>query len=146
MVTALMLLLFTGCEKELAAEAVKVKPPVRTYVVTARADKRGTNSTSPGTAVLSGTYNEETKLLSYSIEFAEISPRTISMRYGPRGSVGTFVRELYNSTYAPGTVIKGSFSLTPLQERNMLKGLWSVSVSTAAMSPEISGFLTLKQQ
>ncbi|RZK78312.1 MAG: CHRD domain-containing protein [Pedobacter sp.] len=143
---AFSLLFFTACEKELSTEIAKVKPPVRTYVVTARADKRGTNTTSEGTAVLKGIYDEETKQLSYSIEYSNIDPRTISLRSGAKGTAGTFVKDLYNSANGNQVVVKGAFLLTPLQERNMLKGLWSISVNTAVRSPEISGYLTFKQQ
>ena len=143
---ALVLLFLVSCKKELTTEAAKVKPPVRTYVVTARADKKGTNSTSIGTAVLKGQYNEDTKQLNYSLEYTDIEPQLITLRSGPKGTVGTFIKELYNKQEGRTTALKGAFSLTPLQERNMLKGLWFVSVSTSAMSPEISGVLTLKQQ
>lgn len=143
---AFMLFSLSSCEKALSEEPAKVKPPVRTYVVTARADKKGTNSNSAGTAVLKGLYDDESKQLSYSIEYNDIEPQIMTLRSGPKGSEGVFIKELYNKEGGRITVIKGSFLLTPLQERNMFKGLWFVSVSTTAMSPEISGMLTLKQQ
>jgi hypothetical protein len=70
----------------------------------------------------------------------------MTLRYGPKGSAGTFVKELYNISKGKLTVIKGGFELTPLQERNLLKGLWFVAVNTATMAPAISGVLTYKQQ
>lgn len=146
LVAVVILLLFGACKKEISAESAKVKPPVRTYVVTARADKKGTNSNSIGTTTLKGQYDEETKVLSYSIEYTDIEPQVMTLRYGPKGSVGTFVKELYNIVAGKKTIIKGGFELTPLQERNLLKGLWFVTVNTSIMSPEISGVLTYKQQ
>jgi len=143
---AVMLLILISCKKEQSTETAKVKPPVRTYVVTARADKKGTNSNSAGTAMLKGQYDEETKMLSYSIEYTDIVPQIITMRYGSKGSAGTLVKELYNNRNGRITVIQGDFELTPLQERNLLKGLWFVAVTTSTMSPEISGVLTYKQQ
>jgi hypothetical protein len=143
---AVVLFALTACKKELNTESAKVKPPVRTYVVTARADKKGTNSSSAGTAVLKGQYDEETKVLSYSIEYSDIEPQVMTLRYGPKGSAGTFVKELYNISKGKLTVINGGFELTPLQERNLLKGLWFVAVNTATMAPAISGVLTYKQQ
>lgn len=143
---AVMLLILISCKKDQSTETAKVKPPVRTYVVTARADKKGTNSNSAGTAMLKGQYDEETKMLSYSIEYTDIVPQIITMRYGPKGSAGTLVKELYNNRNGRITVIQGDFELTPLQERNLLKGLWFVAVTTSTMSPEISGVLTYKQQ
>jgi hypothetical protein len=79
---AVMLLILISCKKDQSTETAKVKPPVRTYVVTARADKKGTNSNSAGTAMLKGQYDEETKMLSYSIEYTDIVPQIITMRYG----------------------------------------------------------------
>lgn len=143
---AVMLLILISCKKDQSTETAKVKPPVRTYVVTARADKKGTNSNSAGTAMLKGQYDEETKMLSYSIEYTDIVPQIITMRYGSKGSAGTLVKELYNNRNGRITVIQGGFELTPLQERNLLKGLWFVAVTTSTMSPEISGVLTYKQQ
>ncbi|MEJ7557303.1 MAG: CHRD domain-containing protein [Pedobacter sp.] len=143
---AILLLFLGACKKESSAESAKVKPPVRIYVVTARADKKGTNSSSAGTAVLKGQYDEETKVLSYSIEYTDIEPQVMTLRYGPKGSAGTFVKELYNINRGKLSVINGGFELTPLQERNLLKGLWFVAVNTAIMTPEISGVLTYKQQ
>jgi len=141
------LLFFTSaCKKELSVDSAKVKPPIRTYIITARADKKGTNSNSVGKAVLSGQYDEETKVLDYSIEYTEIVPMLMTLRYGAKGSAGTFVRELYNAQTSKQATIRGSFALTPLQERNLLKGLWFVSVSTATMAAEISGVLTYKQK
>lgn len=144
---AAVVLFFLGsCKKELSTESAKIKPPIRTYIVTARADKKGTNSNSAGTAVLKGQYDEESKVLKYSIEYSDIDPQIMTLRYGPKGSAGTFVKELYNNHNGKQTLIQGAFELTPLQERNLLKGLWFVAVSTATLSPEISGVLTFKQQ
>jgi len=144
---AAVVLFFLGsCKKELSTESAKIKPPIRTYIVTARADKKGTNSNSAGTAVLKGRYDEESKVLKYSIEYSDIDPQIMTLRYGPKGSAGTFVKELYNNHNGKQTLIQGAFELTPLQERNLLKGLWFVAVSTATLSPEISGVLTFKQQ
>lgn len=144
---AAVVLFFLGsCKKELSTESAKIKPPIRAYIVTARADKKGTNSNSAGTAVLKGQYDEESKVLKYSIEYSDIDPQIMTLRYGPKGSVGTFVKELYNNHNGKQTLIQGAFELTPLQERNLLKGLWFVTVSTATLSPEISGVLTFKQQ
>jgi hypothetical protein len=135
-----------GCKKEQSTESARIKPPIRSYIVTARADKKGTNSNSAGSAVLKGQYDEETKMLVYSIEYADIEPQVMTLRYGPNGSAGTFVKELYNIRNGKLNVVKGDLELTPLQERNLLKGLWFVAVSSKTMSPEISGVLTYKQQ
>lgn len=150
--TSVFLILFfaASCKKkEDATEEAKVKPPVRAYVVTARIDKKGTNSNSEGTAVLKGNYDEGTKVLSYTVEFKNIDPTLITLRSGPKGSTGSLITEIYKPV-AAGKVttaaVKGSLVLSPLNERNLLKGSFFVAVNTVKLSPEISGTLTLKQQ
>lgn len=145
----LVLMSVIACRKELAQEdEAKVKPPVRTYIVTARVDKKGTNSNSEATAVLKGEYDESTKVLNYSLECNQIEPVLITLRSGARGTVGAMVAEVYKKKVeAPISYpVKGSYTLSPLQERNFFKGLWTVAINSAAMSPEISGVLTLKQK
>lgn len=149
--TSVFLILFftASCKKkEDVTEEAKVKPPVRTYVVTARVDKKGTNSNSEGTAVLKGNYDEGTKVLSYAVEFKNIDPTLITLRSGPKGSTGSLITEIYKPTVGKVAVaaIKGNLVLNPLNERNLLKGSFFVAVNTVKLSPEISGVLTLKQQ
>lgn len=148
--TAIIVLFCTfGCKKNVPAEDdAKIKSPVRTYVVTARIDKKGTNSSSEGTAVLKGEYDEYTKLLGYSVEYKNIDPQLITLRSGAKGSVGSLIMEMYKkgNEKAAAASVKGSFTLSPLQERSLLKGQWFVAVSTLVMNPEISGVLTLKQK
>lgn len=147
-IIVLLTLFCFACKKNTAMEEAKIKPPVRTYIVTARIDKKGTNSNSEGTAVLKGNYNEESKILSYTLEYQDIVPLLITLRSGSKGSFGTFVKELYSQAgeSQTGKPIGGSMTLNPLQERNLLKGHWFVAVNTLAMSPEISGVLTFKQK
>ncbi len=138
-----------GCKKELAQEDdAKVKPPVRTYIVTARIDKKGTNSNSEATAVLKGEYDESTKVLNYTLECNKIDPVLVTFRSGAKGTVGAMIAEIYRKKGEDQVSypVKGSYTLSSLQERNMLKGLWSVAVNSASMTPEISGVLTLKQK
>ena len=140
-----MMVVLGGCKKE-PAQSQKIKPPVRSYVVTARIDKKGTNTDSEGTAVLKGDYDQGTKLLRYSLEYDKIVPEQISLRNGVKGSKGTLILELYKpGSTKLGAPLSGSIALTPLQERNLLKGYWFVAINTLQRSPEISGVLTLKQ-
>lgn len=128
-------------------EQAKLNPPVKSYIVTARIDKKGTNSNSEGTAILKGTYDEATKLLDYKLEYKNLIPELITFRNGPKGTVGILVKEVYRSNGKINvTAISGSVALNPLQERNLLKGLWFVSINTLKLTPEISGYLTLKQK
>lgn len=145
----LILFFAASCKKkEDVTEEAKVKPPLRTYVVTARIDKKGTNSNSEGTAVLKGNYDESTKILNYAVEYKNIDPTLITLRSGPKGSTGTLIVEIYKPVAgkATTTALKGNLALTPLNERNLLKGSFFVAVNTLKLSPEISGILTLKQQ
>jgi len=145
----LLLSAVLACKKELAQEDdAKVKPPVRTYVVTARIDKKGTNSNSEATAVLKGEYDESTKVLVYTLECEKIEPVLITLRSGAKGSIGAMIAEIYRKKPEVPVVypVKGLYTLSPLQERNLLKGLWTVAVNSASMTPEISGVLTLKQK
>ena len=137
-----------ACKKEVPVDGVKIKPPVRIYLLTARIDKKGTNSNSEGTAVLKGKYDDNTKLLSYSIEYKNLTPVLIALRSGAKGSVGTLVKELYKSDNEKqiSETVSGTILLNPLQERNLLKGQWFVAINTLMMTPEITGMLTLKQQ
>lgn len=149
MLAVLTLCCILSCKKEQLAEEAKIEPPVRAYVITARIDKKGTNSTSEGVAVLKGSYDEQSKVFAYSIEYDNISPALITLRSGIKGSAGELIREIYKND---GKVVlkqplSGSLTLTPLQERNLLKGLWFIAISTNInATPDISGSLTLKQK
>lgn len=145
----LMLFCMASCRKEIAMQdEAKIKPPIRTYIVTARIDKKGTNTNSEGTAVLKGSYDENTKELKYTVEYQNCIPEVIALRSGPKGSAGSLIKELYrkDAESTPAGPLTGALKLSPLQERNLLKGQWFVAVSTILMSPEISGVLTLKQK
>lgn len=140
-----MMIVFGGCKKQ-SESSQKIKPPVRSYSVTARIDKKGANTDSEGIAVLKGKYDEGSKLLSYSLEYDKIVPLEIGLRTGVKGSKGTLVQVIKQPEGSPITApLSGSIVLTPLQERYLLKGYWFVAINTLERSPDISGILTLKQ-
>lgn len=144
----LLVLLFvalSACKKVASTEEAKINPPVRSYVITARIDKKGTNTVSEGVGILKGTYDEETKVLTYSLDYEKIVPTLITLRSGAKGTTGVVIKELHQdgSLQLP---ISGALSLSPLQERNLLKGLWFVAINSTIASPDISGILTLKQK
>ncbi|TDQ09247.1 CHRD domain-containing protein [Pedobacter metabolipauper] len=145
-IAVLMFVTLASCKKEESAEQVRIKAPVRTYQVTARIDKKGTNSSSTGTAVLKGVYDEETKIFSYALEYKDISPVLITLRSGAKGTTGTVVKELFSTSKSGDVPLDGKLTLSPLQERTLLKGQWFVVLYNTLMAPEISGYLTLKQQ
>jgi hypothetical protein len=137
-----------SCKKQQPAEDARIEPPVRTYIVTARIDKKGTNSTSDGTGVLKGSYDEQSKIFIYLLEYENIKPFVITLRSGIKGTAGEMIREIYKNdgSIAVKQPISGSLKLSPLQERNLLKGLWFVAIGTGLAAPEISGSVTLKQK
>lgn len=145
-----LLILWQGfsCKKEVDnIEQAMLNPPVKSYIITARIDKKGTNSNSEGTAVLKGTYDEATKLLEYKLEYKDLVPELITFRSGGKGTAGVLVKEVYRiSEKMNSMTVSGTIALSPLQERNLLKGLWFVSINTLKLSPEISGYLTFKQK
>ncbi|MBB5634171.1 hypothetical protein HDF26_003165 [Pedobacter cryoconitis] len=143
----LVIFVFLSCKKNSSSEETRINPPVRAYVITARIDKKGTNTNSEGTGILNGSYDEGSKKLAYVLSFKNIAPSLITIRSGIKGSVGELVKEIYKSNGEISVLeISGGFTLTPLQERNLLKGLWFVAMNTVSSSPEISGVLTLKQK
>ncbi|WP_316822172.1 hypothetical protein [Pedobacter gandavensis] len=138
-------LTFGGCKKE-SEGSQKIKPPVRSYAVTARIDKKEPNTDSKGTAMLKGAYDEGSKMLSYSLKYENLLPTEISLRTGTKGSKGTLVQVIKIPEGAnQAAPLTGTIVLTPLQERYLLKGYWFVAMNTLERSPEISGILTLKQ-
>jgi len=143
----LSICILLSCKKQQVEEEAKIEPPIRTYLITARIDKKGTNVASPGVGVLKGTYDEQLKLLTYTLVYDSITPSLITLRSGAKGTAGELIREIYKSKDTPPSKpLTGSLTLNPLQERNLLKGLWFVAIGTPAISPEISGSLTLKQK
>jgi hypothetical protein len=143
----LMVFVLLSCKKKPLIEETKINPPIKTYVIIARIDKKGTNTNAEGTGLLKGTYDEGSKQLSFTLTFEKIAPILITIRSGVKGSAGELVKEIYKSKGEVSTLVfKGGLTLTPLQERNLLKGLWFVAMNTVSASPEISGVLTLKQK
>lgn len=143
----LMFFIFTSCKKISSKEETRINPPIRTYIVTARIDKKGTNTNAEGTGVLKGIYDEGSKQLLYTLTFKDIAPTSITLRSGAKGSAGDLIKEIYKSTGQVSSLeITNEFNLNPLQERNLLKGQWFVTMNTVSATPDISGVLNLKQK
>jgi len=143
----LIVFVLLSCKKNSPIEETRINPPVRVYIITARIDKKGTNTNAEGTGILNGLYDEGSNQLSYTLSFKNIAPSLITIRSGIKGSAGELVKEIYKSKGQVSALeITGGFTLTSLQERNLLKGLWFVAMNTVSASPDISGVLTLKQK
>ena len=145
----LIAFLFFACGKESAqVEEITIKPPQKGYKVIARIDNKQSGTESPAKGVLSGTYNEETKALTYKLEYEGCQPKSVKIKKGSRGAFGTAMYELPRDSsghYFSG--IQGTKKLTALQERDLLKGLWFVVVESEKYPlQEIRGQITLKSE
>ncbi|MGX5688876.1 CHRD domain-containing protein [Arcticibacter tournemirensis] len=123
----------------------RLKAPARTYSVTARIDNKEAGNDSQATGILKGKYDERTKVLSFSISFEGVETRAIRFKKGARGSAGSLVWNIAaNENGSYKTPVSGQKVLTALQERELLKGGWFVTIDSELRSPEIRGFITLK--
>ncbi len=129
-------------------EEVTVKPPLKSYKVTARLDNKQSGTSSEAKGIFTGSYNERTKILTYKIEFTGINPKSIEVKKGPRGTSGSLVYELprkASSLYESGQ--EGQRLLTALQERDLIKGNWFIIICTEKYPlQEIRGQITLKSE
>jgi len=141
--------LLFACTKEVVqVEEITIKPPLKGYKVTARLDNRQSGTESEAKGLLSGTYNENTKVLSYKLDFEGLQPRSVKVKKGLKGVFGSQVYELPKDslgTYCSG--LQGSKKLTALQERDVIKGLWFLVIETEKYPlQEIRGQITLKSE
>ncbi len=125
----------------------KVKAPLHNYSITSRLDNKQAGTTSEATAVLKGTYSEATKILTYTLTFDVDSPVSIRIDKGARGSLGIGTIEVpKESALSYKSPVSGGITLTSLEERDMLRGLWFMSIESAKFQPyEIRGRITIKQ-
>ncbi|WP_369410258.1 CHRD domain-containing protein [Hufsiella ginkgonis] len=141
----LALLCCLSCSK-IEEAGPKVKAPLRSYTITSRLDNKQAGTDSQATGVLKGTYSEVTKLLVYSLEFSVPEPLSVRIDKGAKGAVGVWVSEFAkNAGHAYKSPITGQKKLTSLEERDLLKGIWYISVETSNYKPsEIRGMVTVK--
>lgn len=145
----LLACLLFACSKEATqVEEITIKPPLKGYKVIARLDNKQSGTESAAKGVFAGTYNENTKALSYKFDFEACLPKSVKIKKGARGVPGTLVYELPKDSirqYFSG--IEGVKKLTPLQERDFLKGFWFVVVESEKYPvQEIRGQITLKSE
>jgi len=140
---------FFACEKEtLQVEEVKIKPPLKGYKITARLDNKQTGTDSEAKGLLAGKYSENTKVLDYKLEFSGLTPKAIKVKKGPRGTLGEIVFQLTaDSVNGVPIGCHGQKKLTPLQERDLIKGTWFIVIETEKHPlQEIRGQITLKSE
>jgi hypothetical protein len=139
------ILLVAACTKP-EIEQIKVKAPLRNYVVTARLDNKQAETESHATGLLKGTYSEKTKLFTYTLKYENLTPVAISINKGTRGATGTVVIKIMNAENAVTSPFSGEKYLSSLEERDLIKGLWFVTIGSARYSVcEIRGQVTIKQ-
>ena len=108
----LIVFVLLSCKKKSSTEETRINPPIRTYIITARINKKGTNTNAEGTGTLNGSYDEGSKQLLYTLSFEDIAPTLITIRSGVKGSVGELVKEIYKSKGQVSTLkISGEFTL-----------------------------------
>jgi len=145
-VYTLIMLLAIACTKN-NEEPIKVKAPLRSYIITARIDNKQAGTDSKGTGILKGTYSEKTKLFTYTLYYENLLPTSINITKGTKGALGVVVIKLMQSeNAASGFQLTGETRLSSLQERDLIKGLWFVTIGSAKYSVcEIRGQVTIKQ-
>jgi hypothetical protein len=143
----LLLLTITSCSKDDEAQ-IKVKAPLRNYVITARIDNKQAGTDSQATGILTGTYSEKTKLFTYKLDYDNLSPTSISINKGVRGAAGVEVIRLMRPEGLPFSApIAGKKLLSSLEERDLIRGFWFVTIGSVTYSDcEIRGQVTLKQK
>lgn len=141
------LFMASSCAKS-EEELTRVKAPLRNYTVTARLDNKQAGTDSKATGILKGTYSETTKLFTYKLSYEGLTPTLIKIEKGAKGALGTVIVEIArnDSSYYKSPLIGGK-KLNSLQERDLIKGLWFISIESASYKPnEIRGMVTIKQK
>lgn len=142
----MMMFMTIACEKNETTQ-VKAKAPLRSYLVTARLDNKQTGADSPATGILKGSYSETTKVFKYMLTYENVTATEICIKKRVKGTSGSLVINLAEvEGVDPSSPISGEKKLTSLEERDLIKGIWFVSIGSSKYSPgEISGSVTLKR-
>lgn len=90
---------------------------------------------SPGTGVITGTYNPATNTIFYRIVFSGLVSPTAAAHFHAPAAPGVNAGVIYGYTGFPTGVMAGSYSgthtITDLQETQLLTGLWYSNIHTA---------------
>ncbi|MFD2247942.1 CHRD domain-containing protein [Pontibacter ruber] len=143
----LSLLLFTtSCEEE-DEQPTTLNPDLVTFTSSLSGDQMVPPATSKATGSFRGTYDPETKLLSYTITFAGIIPNAMHFHKGEAGEEGDMIIEIlpegapYSSSNPYKSPVQGSTpALTAEQEADLLAGKWYLDIhSNANTGGELRG-------
>ncbi|HKB45043.1 MAG TPA: CHRD domain-containing protein, partial [Chitinophagaceae bacterium] len=92
---------------------------------------------SAGTGTLTGTYDDATNKLKYTITFSGLSANTTAAHFHAPAPPGISASVLYAATGFPTGVTSGSYTdsivLTSGQEDTLKMGLWYFNVHTTAL-------------
>ncbi|MHA6247182.1 CHRD domain-containing protein [Pontibacter sp. CAU 1760] len=87
--------------------------------------------TTSATGTFSGTYNDDTNVLSYTITFQGLTPTAMHFHKGAVGVAGGVEIPIGTAPYT--SPIQGQTpALTAAQEADLLNGLWYVNIHTTA--------------
>ena len=143
-VLAGFILLFSGCKKD--------EKTTNTTMYNISATMNGAQEspavTTNGTGTVTGTYDKNTKTLSYTVNWTNLSGNaTIAHFHGP-AAPGTNASVVVPFSFTAGaTSATGTTTLTDQQESDLLNGLWYANVHTQAHGGgEIRGQVTATLQ
>jgi len=135
---------FSGCKKD--------KTTTNTTMYNISATMNGAQEspavTTNGTGTVTGTYDKNTKTLSYTVNWTNLSGNaTIAHFHGP-AAPGTNASIVVPFSFTAGaTSATGTTTLTDQQESDLLNGLWYANVHTQAHGGgEIRGQVTATLQ
>jgi hypothetical protein len=106
-------------------------------------------NTSTGTATLTGTYNDSSNVLKYTITFSGLSANTTAAHFHAPAPPGISAGIVYAATGFPTGVTSGTYSdsivLTAGQEDTLKMGLWYFNIHTTTFTNgEIRGQIFLQ--
>lgn len=142
-------LMVTSCNKK---KENSPQPVNAIYDVTSSLDGKQASTDSKGTAMLTATYTQSTKKLSYKIAFTGIEPASIDIHDGSRTAMGKKLLSIPKNANARYTSpVNGEITLTAEQEKALLKGpaasLIYINIITQQITKgEIRGTFTTKRK
>jgi len=137
-------LFFSGCKKD------EKTTDITMYNISATLNgaQESPAVTTNGTGTVTGTYDKNTKTLSYTVNWTNLSGNaTIAHFHGP-AAPGTNASIVVPFSFTAGaTSATGTTTLTDQQESDLLNGLWYANVHTQAHGGgEIRGQVTATLQ
>ncbi len=140
-------MMFSCIKEDVSTHDARLKAPVRTYSITSRIDNKEANNDSKATGILKGQYDESTKIFTCNLGFEGVAPKAVMIKKGARGTAGTLIWKIpANDGQSYKAPVTGKMVLSALQERDLLKGTWFITIDSELRSPEIRGIITLKQK